>query len=269
MTSLAETQKNLGIKEHPFKNVLTTHFKVRLIKDLIKNHLGGRLLDVCCGSGFLLSQFENHFSKNDGIDMSPEAIEFGKQFTHAQLIVGNAEEMPYEDNSFDCIIATDAFEHIPDDYKAIQEVKRTLKPNGVAVIYVPSNVGILSNTKLVDLYHTSEKSYLLDQRYYTVESLTKLVESAGLKVEKIFYHNFFFQEFFTQMLKFAAHLMGKEYEHQADIASFKKGLPYTIYKWILFPLFWLIIRTEEVIFEKIFMGKVKGHRITVKCSKSS
>lgn len=252
-------------RTHPFKYILTTCFKVRPIKAFLKKVKRGKLLDVGCGSGFMLSQLDGEFQESFGIDLSPEAVEFGKNFTHANLQVANAEKLPFEDNYFDCIVATDSFEHIPDDVAAIKEAKRVLVSGGKLIIYVPSDGGLLSNTPFVDMYHTSEKSYLLDQRYYSIQTLSKLVTEAGFKINYIGYHNLFFQEFFTQSLKAVAKIMGKEYEHQGDITNLTNSKLYPIYRYILLPFFKVIVRIEEFIAEKIFRAKIRGHRIIAEC----
>ena len=253
--------------KHPFRNILTTRFKTRVIKKLLPTEDINRILDAGCGSGFMLSQLENIYDNGFGIDMSPEAIEFGQQFTKAKLQVGNAEKLDFMDEEFDCIISTDAFEHIPDDEAAMEEAYRVLKDKGCIIIYTPSEDGLLSTTKWVDLYHQSEKSYLLDQRYYTIESLSVLAKNAGFSIEYVGYHNIFFQEFFTQLLKWISVLMGKEYEHQAHIYDFTKSKLFPLYRWGLLPVITLLVRIEEFIFENIFHGNVPGHRIVMKCRK--
>ena len=253
---------------HPFKYILTTLFKTRIVKKLLDKNLPlNSVLDAGCGSGFMLSQLEDCFDNGFGIDMSPEAIKFGQQFTKAKLMVGNAEKLDFKNDNFDCLISTDAFEHIPDDKAAMEEAHRVLKNNGFIIIYTPSEEGLLSKTKWVDLYHQSEKSYLLDQRYYTIESLSNLALNAGFKIEYVGYHNIFFQELFTQFLKWFSTIIGKEYEHQAHIYGFVKSKLFPFYRWIILPFIKLLVRIEEFIFENIFRGRVPGHRIVMKCRK--
>lgn len=260
-----ETKQN-QLQPHPFKDILTTRFKARIVKELLKGE-NGSVLDIGCGSGFILSQIEDQFASAQGIDMSPEAIQFGGQFTRAKLQVANAEALPFAANTFDCVVATDAFEHIPDDKQAAREVARTLKPGGKFLVYVPSNVGVLSKTKAVEMYHTSDKSYLLDQRYYTKETLRELVEQAGLKVDRCEYHNVFAQEFWTQALKMAAKAMGKEYEHQADIKNFTQSKVFPVYRYALLPVISGLVRGEEFLCENFFGGAIPGHRIVMLCHK--
>ena len=45
--------------------------------------------------------------------------------------------LPFEDQSYDFVFASHVLEHIPNDEKAISEIRRILKPNGVAILPVP------------------------------------------------------------------------------------------------------------------------------------
>jgi len=47
------------------------------------------------------------------------------------------QQLPFDDASYDFIFASHVLEHVPDDKKAIQEIRRILKPNGLAILPVP------------------------------------------------------------------------------------------------------------------------------------
>jgi len=47
------------------------------------------------------------------------------------------QHLPFSDNSYDFVFASHVLEHIPDDRKAISEIRRILRPNGVAMLPVP------------------------------------------------------------------------------------------------------------------------------------
>lgn len=49
-------------------------------------------------------------------------------------------DLPFEDNSFDTILCNHVLEHIPDDTKAMQELYRILKPNGMAILQIPQDL---------------------------------------------------------------------------------------------------------------------------------
>ena len=93
-------------------------------------------------------------TKNDGLAMSmlhfaPEAFfrgmfsqRFGKYETADLFMPGvnhkaDLINLPFPDESYDVIYASHVLEHIKDDRKAIQEINRVLKPNGVAFLPVP------------------------------------------------------------------------------------------------------------------------------------
>lgn len=250
---------------HPFHNVMTTRFKFRIIETLLPAKHLGKVLDIGCGAGYILFRLQDRFDELYGIDMSEKSLALARSLSRANFQVANAEKLPFENSSFDCVVSTDAFEHIPNDHAAVAEVKRVLKKEGSFIIYVPTTVGIFSKTKWVELFHTDQTSYLLDQRYYTEESLKKLVESAGFKIIRIGYHNVFFQELFTQILKWIGFKLGKEYAHQADIGAFTQSKLYRIYQLIIFPLIFVVVRMEEIVCELIFKNKIPGHRLFIQC----
>ncbi len=47
------------------------------------------------------------------------------------------QKLPFEDQSYDFVFASHVLEHIPNDEKAISEIRRILKPNGIAILPVP------------------------------------------------------------------------------------------------------------------------------------
>ncbi len=52
-------------------------------------------------------------------------------------VVASALDMPFKDERFDCVIATECFEHISDPFLFCREMTRVLKPGGELVITVP------------------------------------------------------------------------------------------------------------------------------------
>lgn len=100
------------------------------------------MLDVGCGTGYLLEMLaEQSGAKHSGIDLSAEMIRVAKakNITGASFVVGSAEALPYDDNTFDVVTCIQSFHHYPHPDKAMQEVLRVLKPGG---IYLLSDTGI-------------------------------------------------------------------------------------------------------------------------------
>lgn len=251
---------------HPFKYILTSYFKVRVIKNLLLKENVNQLLDIGCGAGFMISQLDNMFKKAIGIDMSSDAIDFAKKYSNNHFITGDAQNLQFRDCEFDSVISIDSFEHIHDDKLAIKEVYRVLKKGGSLIIYTPCIEGLFSKTKFANLYHSDKNNFMLDYRYYNKNSLENLCKDNKFKIEYIGYHNIFMQELFTQIFKYFSSLLKKKYDNQSDIYNFTSSPFYFIYK-LFFPIIFILIRLEEIIFENIFLAKVKGHRLVIKCRK--
>ena len=112
------------------------------IFDYLKDKKYESLLDVGCGTAYLIDMLsKTHQAKYVGLDLSTEMINQAKEkkIEGAEFIVGKADELPFEDNTFDVVTCSQSFHHYPDTDKAMQEVLRVLKPNG---IYILSDTGV-------------------------------------------------------------------------------------------------------------------------------
>ncbi|TVO72557.1 MAG: class I SAM-dependent methyltransferase [Sedimenticola selenatireducens] len=104
--------------------------------DLINKYAekGARILDVGVGTGRLLAQFTS--MNRYGIDVALGYLErLGDSGIECSL--GVVEDLPYQNNVFDIVVCTDVLEHVFDLHKAISELYRVLKPEGMLIIRVP------------------------------------------------------------------------------------------------------------------------------------
>lgn len=100
---------------------------------------GGTVLDVACGGGYLLMEAERAGLEAHGIDIAQAAIDRAKTFAPKSILVrGDAEALPYADASFDVVTCLGSLEHFLDPPKALEEMRRVLKPDGRAVVVVPN-----------------------------------------------------------------------------------------------------------------------------------
>lgn len=98
----------------------------------------GGILDVGCGTGPLLNRIVNRFpdSAVSGVDASPEMLELAKTRLPdcVALKTGWAEELPFEDESFDTVVSCNMFHFIRQPEAALNEMLRVLRPAGALVI---------------------------------------------------------------------------------------------------------------------------------------
>ncbi len=100
---------------------------------------GKRVLEVGFGMGTDLYEFARHGAVVSGIDLTPRHLEIAhKRFELYNLSVdlrlGDAENLPYESNSFDVVYSFGVLHHTPNTQRALTEVWRVLAPGGIAII---------------------------------------------------------------------------------------------------------------------------------------
>lgn len=107
--------------------------------ELLSVDEGKRLLDVGCGAGFLLEAAEEKGLFVSGIDISNKAVKMARQIaSNSDIVVGDAENLPYKACSFDFVTCLGTLEHLSDPLKGVKEIARVLKKGARANIIVPN-----------------------------------------------------------------------------------------------------------------------------------
>jgi len=99
---------------------------------------GKRILEVGCGTGKLL---ELLFPENEvsGVDASEDGIAACRsRGILAHCMDASSEPLPYPDEWFDAVICLETFEHMPNPYYALMEVRRVLKRDAKLICSVPN-----------------------------------------------------------------------------------------------------------------------------------
>ncbi len=83
------------------------------------------VLDVGTGSGLFAEAFTKHNVKAAGVDVNPEMIDTAKRFLpEAEFKISKAENLPFDDNSFDLVFMGVLLHEVDDYAKALEEAKR-------------------------------------------------------------------------------------------------------------------------------------------------
>jgi len=140
--------------------------KLRLKKIIKASQIdeNNSVLDLGCGEGFLIS-FLPKVRRVVGIDISQVALKRAREILRnkpdVQLKWGDAQNLDFPNESFDKIICSETLEHLPGPKKAMEEIHRLLKKNGLAVICVPDE-------KRIQFIMRVAKLFLLDKLLHTV-----------------------------------------------------------------------------------------------------
>lgn len=96
---------------------------------------GREVLDLCCGQGTLTRMLSDAGAKVTGLDFSPDMLaRAAKVAPVAALHQGDAAALPFEDDRFDGVVCNFGMMHLPDQPKALAEIRRVLKPEGTFVM---------------------------------------------------------------------------------------------------------------------------------------
>jgi ubiquinone/menaquinone biosynthesis C-methylase UbiE len=106
-----------------------------LLCEAVDLHSGDDVLDVATGSGNTAISAARRFCNVTGMDLAPESIEHARGRAEAEAMditfeVGDAEDLPYEDASFDVVVSTIGVMFCPDQEAAAGELLRVCKPGG-------------------------------------------------------------------------------------------------------------------------------------------
>jgi ubiquinone/menaquinone biosynthesis C-methylase UbiE len=114
--------------------------KVRANLEALKAKGGGRLLDIGCGTGFIIDLAKDLFLEIRGVDVTQAMLDrVDVSSGNITLLNCSAEKLPYSDNYFDVITAYAFLHHVEDYRKIIKEAFRVLKRGGSFYIDLEPN----------------------------------------------------------------------------------------------------------------------------------
>ncbi len=117
------------------------------------------VLDVASGDGYGTNLLSQKAKSVFGLDIHKQSIIDSKKMYQASNLLfdnGCISKMPYPNNTFDVIVCFETIEHIDDFEKALLEIKRVLKEDGILIMSTPNKLVYSDERNIINKFHTHE-----------------------------------------------------------------------------------------------------------------
>ncbi|WP_259756285.1 class I SAM-dependent methyltransferase [Pseudomonas sp. GCEP-101] len=157
-----------------------------LLRETVAADAGSRVLDLGCGAGHVSFQIAEFCDEVIAYDLSQQMLDVvasaaaERGLGNISTRCGAAEQLPFEDGEFDFVFSRYSAHHWRDVGQALREVRRVLKPGGVACFIDVAAPGLpLLDTYLQTVEVLRDTSHVRD---YSPSEWARLVGEAGLAV---------------------------------------------------------------------------------------
>lgn len=151
---------------------------------------GLRILEVACGRGGFTNELARAGAWVTGCDFSFVAVAVGDRKLRAAgsnlraaFVQGDAQDLPFADDSFDVIVSCETIEHVPDASKALREMLRVSRPSGKLYLTTPNYANFMGLYELYSrLRHPGRKDDQSFDRRQWFGQIRGFVRQAGWKI---------------------------------------------------------------------------------------
>jgi ubiquinone/menaquinone biosynthesis C-methylase UbiE len=160
-------------------------FVTPALRDLARGRTNLRLVDCGCGVGQNLALLRP-FGDAIGFDLMSGGTAAARASGHA-IVRADVTRIPFPSDAFDIATSFDVLQCVPDDDAAIHEMTRIVRPGGAVLLTLAA----------LDVLRGDHAEVWQEVRRYTPSSARRLIEGAGLRVERL---DYLFASLFPLML---------------------------------------------------------------------
>src|SRR5919206_808582 len=181
MTSIRELYNNFIVKLQELIYTVGAAKRVQVMSEYVDIRSEDVILDIGGNSGKVTEAYSNNCKEVVVLEPKRNVIEYGRSHRpNIKFIEGEAENIPLPDAYFDKVVASASFHHFSDHDKALEEMKRVLKPDGKIII-----LEIDPNTRRGERLKFCETVFHTGAKLYQPAQLSKKIQAHNLEVLSI------------------------------------------------------------------------------------
>jgi SAM-dependent methyltransferase len=146
-----------------------------LLRPLLETSVRPKVLDVGCGTGYMIHNLRQEGALTAGVEITAEALRLARaRDQESELICSPSDRLPFSSNQFDVVLSLDVYEHLREELPVVVESHRVLAPGGRHLVFVPAHRQLWSRTDKIQGHY----------RRYSRRELGRLLQRAGFEVER-------------------------------------------------------------------------------------
>ncbi|MHB8138820.1 MAG: class I SAM-dependent methyltransferase [Smithellaceae bacterium] len=163
-----ENDRYVTLKNYLYNYLL----RKRAVEKAMRVENKGLVLEIGSGISPVLTSWDHIIYT----DLSASALNMLKKaHGKGQYVVADAMNLPFNDHSFTHVISSEVLEHLKDDRKALMEIARVTKPNGVLMVTFPHR----------HFYFSHDDRFVEHYRRYELSEMISLLAEAGFYPEYV------------------------------------------------------------------------------------
>ena len=181
MTSIRELYNNFVVKLQESIYTVGAAKRVQVMSEHVDIRSEDVILDIGGNTGKVTEAYSNNCKEVIVLEPKRNVVEYGKsRRPNIKFVEGEAENIPLPDAYFDKVVASASFHHFSDHDKALEEMKRVLKPDGKIII-----LEIDPNTRRGERLKFCETVFHTGAKLYQPAQLSKKIQAHNLEVLSI------------------------------------------------------------------------------------
>lgn len=150
-----------------------------------------RILEIACGRGGFSRLLGSRGASVCGADFSASAVAIAKErllgypslASRVTFVQADAQNMPFEEDSFDIVVSCETIEHVPDPLAAVREMYRVCKPGGMLYLTTPNYLNFMGLYLIyAAVRHRGLKSSQPFDERFLFPQIRQFVKGAGWKI---------------------------------------------------------------------------------------